>query len=187
MQHDGIRTLDAWRAQLASASGLPVVPGTSPPEAALRAARAGRDSIDLQLWRQALVASTASIVKVPLGEGPLVPWDGSVAIEVWTEEELSGLHALWRIGRVASLPPAWDRARAAMRWHLEHTQPDNATNRPWAVHAFLLEGSGEALAYAGTLLHNALAMQGRPDPVSAWILMDAAAELQAQTSLRGPG
>jgi hypothetical protein len=74
------------------------------------------------------------------------------------------------------------RIERAMRWHLEHTQPDNATNRPWALHAFLLEGSPEGRAYAGTLLHNAIAMGGTPEPLSAWILMDAAAELDlAQT------
>ena len=61
------------------------------------------------------------------------------------------------------------------RWHLEHTQPDNATNRPWALHVFLTMGTPEAVHYAETLLHNA--MVGGPDPLSARILVDAAREL----------
>ena len=100
-----------------------------------------------------------------------------MAIEVWTEEELSGMHALVRLARRLDSKQARERLRSAVRWHIEHTQPDNGTNRPWALHAFLLEGSPEAHAYAGTLLHNALALSGRPTPLSAWILMDAAAEL----------
>jgi len=176
MPHEHANVLAHWSAHLAAASGRPVVLGSPPPSEALRSAGTHRDSVDLRLWLEACRAAPSPDV-VPVGRGPLVDWDQRVAIEVWTEEELSGLHALWRIGRVARLPPAWDRARAAMRWHLEHTQPDNATNRPWALHAFLQEGSAEGEAYAGTLLHNALAHGGRPEPLSAWILMDSAAEL----------
>lgn len=112
-----------------------------------------------------------------LADGPLHAWQGSGAIEVWTEVELSAVHAAWRLARVGARPALRQRIQRALRWHLEHTQPDNATNRPWALHAFLLEGSPEAVAYAGTLLHNAQAMGGAPEPLSAWILMDAAAEL----------
>ena len=111
------------------------------------------------------------------GSGPLRSWPEDRAIEVWTEEELSGMHALVRLARRLDSKQARERLRSAVRWHIEHTQPDNGTNRPWALHAFLLEGSPEAHAYAGTLLHNALALSGRPTPLSAWILMDAAAEL----------
>jgi hypothetical protein len=132
--------------------------------------------MDLRLWRAAVAPSVAE-VDVPAGEGPLSPWDQSVAIEVWTEEELSAMHALARLARRSGSAMALARLHAAVRWHVEHTQPDNGTNRPWSLHAFLMEGSPEARAYAGTLLHNAQALQGRPAPLSAWILMDSAAEL----------
>jgi hypothetical protein len=72
---------------------------------------------------------------------------------------------------------------AAARWHLDNTQPDNATNRPWGLHVFLLEGSAEGRVYAETLLHNATAIRAQVTPVSAWILADAAAELRAVVSL----
>jgi hypothetical protein len=176
MTHEAAFNLRDWSEHLARASGLAVVPGSSPPQQALRTAREGRVSVDLRLWHAA-VASASIGVELPAGQGPLVPWDQSVAIEVWTEEELSGMHALARLARRLDSRPARERLWSAVRWHVEHTQPDNGTNRPWAIHVFLLEGSPEARAYAGTLLHNAQALQGRPAPISAWILMDAAAEL----------
>ncbi|MEY3022792.1 MAG: hypothetical protein RIS86_1990, partial [Planctomycetota bacterium] len=72
------------------------------------------------------------------------------------------------------------RLAEAIGWHLEHTQPDNSTNRPWALHAFLLadDGSGEAALYAETLLGNMRATEARDEPLSRWILADAANELR---------
>lgn len=135
--------------------------------------------LDVALWT-ACAGPLPHLNDLPLdmgADGPLHAWQGDGAIEVWTEVELSALHAAWRLARRGAHAVLRARVERAMRWHLEHTQPDNATNRPWALHAFLLEGSPEARAYAGTLLHNALALGGRPEPLSAWILSDAAAEL----------
>jgi hypothetical protein len=81
-----------------------------------------------------------------------------------------------------------DRASEAIHWHLEHTQPDNSTNRPWALHAFLLAdrpggiGAGDASLYAETLLHNMGATDARNEPLSRWILADAARELRLATA-----
>ena len=160
--------------------------GSPPPAAALRASRPGEVALDVALWNACDQPATALILPVNLqASGPLHAWQGSGAIEVWTEVELSAMHAAWRLARLGAQPALRQRIERAMQWHLEHTQPDNATNRPWALHAFLLEGSPEACAYAGTLLHNAIAMGGQPEPLSAWILMDAAAELElAQASPR---
>mgnify|MGYP006896910220 CR=1 FL=1 len=187
MPHEPANILAPWSAHLAQASGLPVVLGSSPPPEALRSARAHRDSVDLRLWLEACRAAPAP-EGVPAGEGPLLAWDQSVAIEVWTECELAALHALARFARhpdpaIASF--SGERTAEAIRWHLEHTQPDNATNRPWALHAFLLaeDGSGEPTAYAGKLLHNRSATEARNEPLSLWILADAARELR----LRGFG
>jgi hypothetical protein len=181
MTHETSNTRARWSAHLLSVSGLPAERDAAPPPSALRAARPGVESLDLRLWR----CTGEPGLPVPpelleAGEGPLRPRLSDGPIEVWTEVELSSLHALWRLARLRADPRLRDRALAAMRWHLEHTQPDNATNRPWALHAFLQEGSAEGEAYAGTLLHNALAHGGRPEPLSAWILMDAAVELDAR-------
>ncbi len=100
-------------------------------------------------------------------EGSLLPQGLYRTIEVWTEADLCGLHALWRLWRTHGRD-AWQRRIHTVRdWHLENTQPDNATNRPWALHVFLAAGTPEAEHYAATLLHNALAVHGRPEPLSA--------------------
>jgi hypothetical protein len=184
--NDSASSLSAWVRHLQITSGLPLQAGSPPPAAALRASRPGAVALDAALWTACAGSGAGIDVPVDLqADGPLHAWQGSGAIEVWTEVELSALHASWRLARTGPWPALRQRIERAMRWHLEHTQPDNATNRPWALHAFLLEGSPEGRAYAGTLLHNAIAMGGTPEPLSAWILMDAAAELDlAQASPR---
>jgi hypothetical protein len=136
------------------------------------------------------------------GEGPrpLLATRDDLAIEVWTECELTVLHAGFRRlleseARGPAAPVALvERHRRdlqdAVAWHLEHTQPDNATTHPWGLHAVLELGSptAEAIDHAGSMLH---AMQaaavmtpdGRPDPLSRWI----AADLVRTLSSLGPG
>jgi hypothetical protein len=153
-----------------------------PPEAAIRPGRsaAAGPGGEVLLW--AAMRLDADLVATGLdlsSEGPLWSRDDWSAIEVWTEAELCGLHALWRLARTRSSLRVAARRRlaSAIAWHLEHTQPDNATNRPWALHAFLLAGPPEARLYAETLLHNAQA-HGSNDPTTRWILADAARELE---------
>jgi len=111
-------------------------------------------------------------------DGPLLPQGLFRAIEVWTDADLSALHALWFLARTRGREDWMQRLARVRDWHLAHTQPDNATNRPWALHVFLHGGSGECIHYAETLLHNSLTMTGRPDPLSAWILLDAARAIE---------
>ena len=99
------------------------------------------------------------------------------ALEVWTECELSALHALARLVRLQPTPSRTARLEELCRWHLEHTQPDNATNRPWALHVFARATDPESSLYAETLLHNLQASDARHEPLSRWILLDAAREL----------
>jgi hypothetical protein len=74
------------------------------------------------------------------------------------------------------------RLRSAIGWHLEHTQPDNATHRPWAVHLFLGHPEPEVDLYGQTLLHNFEAA-GRGDRDAAWILRDAAREIRLDPTI----
>lgn len=110
--------------------------------------------------------------------GPIFPQDGVTAIEVWSESELSALHALWWLSRTPEASLLRDRMFLCARWHLENTQPDNATNRPWAIPVYLelamIDRSPAARLFAETLLHNARAANGVPEPFSAQILLDAA-------------
>ena len=68
-------------------------------------------------------------------------------------------------------------------WNM--AEPDNATNRPWALHVFLLASAPECQHYAETLLHNCLVTTGEPEPLSAWILLDAANELERSLQAGG--
>ncbi|MHC4216990.1 MAG: hypothetical protein ACYSU7_00905 [Planctomycetota bacterium] len=121
-------------------------------------------------------------------DGALWPLARFSGLEVWTEAELCGLHALWCLARARGREDWARRADRARDWHLTNTQPDNATNRPWALHVFLLVTPpvAEARAYAETLLHNALVTTGRPDLFSAWILLDAANRIEEEQGMAGP-
>jgi hypothetical protein len=104
------------------------------------------------------------------------------AIEVATEGQLCALHALAHLAGVEGR--LWPAVRAGAERLLEHVQPDNATNLPWAVHVFARlaseggTGASAAEAYAGTLLHNCQVTLGRADARSARILADAARTLR---------
>lgn len=113
-----------------------------------------------------------------LGEGPLFPEVHQQAIEVWTEGELTGLHALSVLARTQGPASAVHaRVASAAQWLIAELQPDNATNRPWGVHVFAeMAAGGDMLAdlYAQTLLHNTMAGRVTPDRFSAAILLHAA-------------
>lgn len=138
--------------------------------------------IDECLWAAAS-ASDADAASRLLGlTGPLVPFRDGV-IEVWTETELSGVQALSTLGLVTQRQDLTERALSAAGWHLENTQPDNATNRPWGINVFVriaeAQASPEAELYAQTLLHNAMMPSGTPDILSSCILWQAATLLDA--------
>jgi hypothetical protein len=115
-------------------------------------------------------------------DGPLLPRSMHATVEVWTTADLAAMHALSRLAVDRARPDWAARVRSARDWHLEHTQPDNATNRPWALHVYRLADIPECLHYAETLLHNCLAIEGRPDALSALLLLDAAEALEEATS-----
>lgn len=167
-----------WRASLRDGGG----PIQSPPAAA---------DPDARLW-WALVSGAldacAVIDSLPearrsTDRGAIFPQGLYRTIEVWTESELASLHALWWHGKARGDAAAVARMFDAARWHLDNTQPDNATNRPWGVQVFLelasIDANPDARLYAETLLHNANAANGVPDPFSAEILLDGADALEA--------
>ncbi len=134
------------------------------------------------------------------GPRPLLAERDDLAIEVWTECELAVLHAGFRRLVEAAVDTGLDRSdaldhlagdlRDAVAWHLVHTQPDNATTHPWALHAILEFGrpADEAIDDAGGMLHAmqaaaATSATGRPDPLSGWIVADLIRTLERL----GPG
>ncbi len=133
---------------------------------------------DAALWWALHDGSFDPSSLIEVCEGPLVPSLRRLGVEVWSEGELAALHALsWHAIRPETSRLA-ARVESAARWHLDELQPDNATNRPWAVHVFadLAHRTGDPAAHshAGTLVHNSIVALGRPDRLSAVILLDAA-------------
>ncbi len=164
----------AWRWFRSQESLLPEV---SPQERA-ESVRMARD--DAALWWTLMDPQGGPVDRWvdPGGSGPLFKQDLYQTIEVWTETELSALHALWHHAR-AGMRELDRRLSSAVAWHLECTQPDNATNHPWGVHVFLLHCTPESQHFAETLVSNCMVLNGKPDPLSAWILLDAAESLES--------
>lgn len=140
---------------------------------------------DAALWWALHDRSLDPVSLIEAADGPLVPSLRRLSMEVWSEGELASLHALsWHATRSEGCDLA-ARVESAARWHLAELQPDNATNRPWAVHVFadLAQRTGDAAARAhvGTLVHNSIVSLGRPDRLSAAILLDAADWLERRT------
>ena len=166
-----------WTAHLracAPGEGLPPLEGLPP--AVLEG-----PGIDGLLWRATADTTAAAAADAALAGRPggsLVDQGRFRTLEVWTECELSALHALWRLCRVAPTPARRERLAGLRAWHLEHTQPDNATNRPWSLHVFALAPGPENQLYAETLLLNFEASSARSEPLSRWILRDAAREIE---------
>lgn len=141
-------------------------------------------ALDLVLWHA--LANDASIDLAAIApDGPLqdarAPSRGEVAIEVWTERELSAIQALWTLGAQRIEPGLIRRAEAAARWCVEEIQPDNATAHPWAVNAFAslaAQDEIEADLYAQTLLHNAQVGTGRPGRFASLVLLASLRSLE---------
>lgn len=151
--------------------------GAAPPAEELLWAALVDPSVDVD----AVLASLrgGSIRRTAADAGALMPQGLFRAIEVWTDSELSALHALAWLARRRSRADWSGAVAAALRWHLDNTQPDNATNYPWAIHLFAdfaeQHANAEARLFSETLLHNCRTGGGGvPTPLAAEILMDAA-------------
>ncbi|MFI4897791.1 MAG: hypothetical protein ACIARR_08195 [Phycisphaerales bacterium JB059] len=143
-------------------------------------------SIDVRFW-SCLNAGPRAPLPPLRASGPLLhdPAD-QTAIEVRTESELIALHALHELAERRGEESLRERVRDAARWHLRELQPDNATNRPWAIQVFarlsLVDDAriaGAALVHAQTQLHGCQLTLGRPDRLSACILLHAARSLES--------
>ena len=161
-------------------------PAVGAPEAFLRwssGAEAGEAvagaALDEALWWAVLDPSVEPLGLIePASDGPLFTQGSSRTIEVWTERELCGMHAVWWAAELRGSEAMRERLGACARWHVENTQPDNATNRPWAAHVFLLiahrDENPSARLYAETLIHNCQTNHGVADALSGLILLDCA-------------
>lgn len=158
--------------------------------ALIESARSGRmpevvaDDALGALWHARFTHADASVVLPLRGSGHLLEHPGRVTIEVFTEHELQALHVLWHIALDRGDDALRVRCFDAAAWHIEHLQPDNATNLPWAlaVFAMLAATDPQAGLHAQTVLHNCQIMLGKPDMRSALILHDAANQLDSSAA-----
>ena len=148
---------------------------------------------DVLLWDQLARGRLDPSELIHAEGGPLLGAASDTrAIEVRTEGELIALHALSEIAFRGADHALHERCRAAARWHLDEIQPDNATNHPWAIQVFVrlsLDGTfdraDEARLHAQTMLHNCMVSLGRPDRLSACILLHAARSLERHRAVDG--
>ena len=134
--------------------------------------------VDAALWA-ALRTGDDPLSLIDTDDGAVAPGARAGGIEVWTEIELASLQALWWHARRS--PEVRGRALSQARWLMAELQPDNGTNRPWALATFAelaTAGDTDAGLYADTLLHNCQVSMGRPDLLSTVILLDASASLR---------
>lgn len=137
---------------------------------------------DVLLWWGLSAPDGAGVAECLTPEGPLCPELRAEGIEVWTEAELASLQALWWHAWRRPDPALTARALAGAAWLMAELQPDNATNRPWALAIFAelaSRGDIDAVLYAETLLHNCQVLTGRPDRLSSVLLRDAARRIDA--------
>lgn len=141
-------------------------------EAKARILRHAHADPALALWIATAAGSKEPAIRIS-ADGPLFVALRESGIETWTEAELSGLHAM-------SLQRDLHAARmdTLADWLVAEMQPDNGTNRPWAVHVFLrrwiTRGDVESRLYAESLIHNCRVTLGVPDRLSAVILASGA-------------
>lgn len=158
------------------------VAGSTVTESAARGS-ASATATEMDLWR-ALPGGEGAVAALlsPGSATPMVAHSARASIEVWTETELCALHGAWN-ARASDSSPLAQRCLAAAAWHVDNLQPDNATNLPWAVHVFLhrAEEMGDRTSglYAQTLVHNCRVSRGKPDRLSALILLDASRMLRS--------
>jgi hypothetical protein len=156
------------------------------------------DPVDLKLWRllcladavaigasttqsSEIVSQTLQAITPPGRYGSLHYHDPDESLDAWTYRELIGLHALYGLAQVTGDASLLEHAARVVRHHVENTQPDNTTNQPWALAAFLT--LGEDTSFADQQLHDAttqgssLQSAKAPGLVAGLLLADAWCDL----------
>lgn len=137
----------------------------------------GRDA-DMELIDAVVSAATSE----PGRDGALHSYSPQETLDTWTYRELVGLHALANLALLRRNSVWSKRVEQIAVYHLENTQPDNVTNQPWGVFAFLW--SPKTRSFAEQQIHDATAQAagGRGQdmgstqglqPIAAMLLADA--------------
>lgn len=142
----------------------------------------GSPGAEHAVWERLRAGDAGGALAAVRGDGALLTQGTFRAIEVWTDAELCALHALECLSRRAASASVTARCDQAMVLHFDQVQPDNGTNRPWALHAYVSFAARHHDArgawMAESLLHSMLASQARTDSLSQWILAHSLRELR---------
>ena len=93
-------------------------------------------------------------------------------LESYWYDELALIHAIASYAMAARDPRAIEAVERATEYHVLETQPDHASNDPWALHAFARTDG--ARSYAEQLLHATRVQQpGGATGVASMLLADA--------------
>jgi len=138
--------------------------------------------LDFRLWEAVHGIGGAWEGFISIEDGLVDPH--GYAIEHRTQIELCALHALWYLAKSEMR----DRLDGLVDWHTRELQPDNGINRPWGLHAFVVrsveaedeENRLNAMLHAQTLANNCCITLGKPDILSALILLDSAIALRSR-------
>lgn len=146
---------------------------------------AGEMPIDERLWW--CLSSRDSFPPRALrpAGGALTPGFGREPIESWTEREMRVMHAAINRAVISHDSALFERVLDAAAWLMDNVQTDNATNRPWGIHAVIIHGllgHTNAEHDAAGMLHAARAATGEADRLSQIILLDAARTLDRWTA-----
>lgn len=140
----------------------------------------GRDA-DMELIDSVVSAATSE----PGRDGSLHAYSPQETLDTWTYRELVGVHALANLALLRRNNEWSKRVEQIAVYHLENTQPDNVTNQPWGVFAFLW--SPKTRSFAEQQIHDATTQaaggrgtsvsgtggQAGLQPIAAMLLADA--------------
>jgi hypothetical protein len=147
----------AGKAQLTVGDAAPAGYGAADAAAGDRVAAAAWGALaELAMGRSldaGPLAVMQTIVAAQQPSGGFLATRSSDSLEALWFHELAILHAVASFA--VQRGQAWMRPAVAraVRYHIEETQPDHATNQPWGLTAFLLEPDGWPLA--DSMLHAA--------------------------------
>lgn len=134
---------------------------------------------DEPLWKL-VVTRLGELLAKPGSDGSLHIHDPADSLDAWTYRELVGLHALFHLANLLEDDVLKKRCSEIAQYHLDNTQPDNTTNQPWGIAAFL---AGATTASMGIQqMHDATAQGSSSQSqnvglVAAMLFADAAAVL----------
>lgn len=134
---------------------------------------------DEPLWKK-VVAQVRGLLEKPGEYGALHVHDPADSLDAWTYRELVGLHALFHLAVLMEDEAIKRRCGEIAQYHLDNTQPDNTTNQPWGVAAFLSDANTASMGIQQ--MHDATAQGSSSQSqnvglVAAMLLADAAAVL----------